>query len=255
MNLQSMKRQDVPLHAEVAAVLRHQILSGDLPSGTRLPALRELTERLGVARMTVVQAMNTLEDEGLIERHAGRGTFVREVDIPLRHTLQMKADLDQIHAMVEGLEVSALEGETVLETGQDGRRFRSMRRIHARDGKPFCRAEVRLDDEVFRRAPERFSGEIVVAVLRDIGVAVASARQRIAISYADFGLAQALEISVNSAVIRVYREFYDARGDLIYSAALTYPGDLLELEIEFAVNGADGESPAPGGERNSARLG
>ncbi|MEM9263152.1 MAG: GntR family transcriptional regulator, partial [Pseudomonadota bacterium] len=68
MNLQAMKRAAVPLHAEVAAVLRHQIMSGELPSGTKLPALRELTEQLGVARMTVVQAMNTLEDEGLIEK-------------------------------------------------------------------------------------------------------------------------------------------------------------------------------------------
>ena len=30
MNLQAMRRQAVPLHAEVAEVLRHQILSGDL---------------------------------------------------------------------------------------------------------------------------------------------------------------------------------------------------------------------------------
>ena len=63
-NLQSMRQQDVPLHAEVAAVLRHQILYGDLPYGSKLPALRELTETLGVARMTIIQAMNTLEDEG-----------------------------------------------------------------------------------------------------------------------------------------------------------------------------------------------
>ena len=77
MNLQAMKRAAVPLHAEVAEVLRHQIMSGELPAGAKLPALRELTETLGVARMTVVQAMNTLQDEGLIEKHSGKGTFVR----------------------------------------------------------------------------------------------------------------------------------------------------------------------------------
>ena len=100
MKLQSMRRKAVPLHAEVAAVLRHQIMSGELQPGARLPALRELTEQLGVARMTVVQAMNTLEDQGLIERHSGRGTFVREVEIPDRHALHMKAEISQIHSMV-----------------------------------------------------------------------------------------------------------------------------------------------------------
>lgn len=235
MNLQSMKRQAVPLHAEVAAMLRHQIMSGDLVPGARLPALRELTEQLGVARMTVVQAMNTLSDEGLIEKHSGKGTFVRDVQIPNRQTLNMKAELSQLQAMVSQLEVSVVDDETQVEIEEDGE-YRCMRRMHAREGKPFCRVDIRLDNSVFEQAPDRFSKEIVVTVLKDIGVAVASARQKVTISYADFELAQALEINVNAAVFRVFREFFDAQGGLIYSANLTYPGDMLELEIEFAVD-------------------
>jgi len=223
------------LHAEVAAMLRHQIMSGDLVPGARLPALRELTEQLGVARMTVVQAMNTLSDEGLIEKHSGRGTFVRDVQIPNRQTLNMKAELSQLQAMVSQLEVSVIDDETQVEVEEDGE-YRCMRRMHAREGKPFCRVDIRLDNSVFEQAPDRFSKEIVVTVLKDIGVAVASARQKVTISYADFELAQALEINVNAAVFRVFREFFDAQGGLIYSAILTYPGDMLELEIEFAVD-------------------
>ncbi len=234
MNLQAMRRQAVPLHAEVAEVLRHQIMSGDLAPGARLPALRELTEELGVARMTVVQAMNTLEDEGLIEKHSGRGTFVREVQIPSRVALQMKADLSEIHAMVEQLEVSVRKGDITIEKSKDGRYFRSMRRIHARGGKPFCQVDIQLDDDVYEQAPDRFTQEIVVAVLRDLGIDVERARQNITIAYADFNLAKALGIKVNSAVFKVLREFFDAEGKLIYSAKLYYPGDLLELDIEFA---------------------
>ena len=47
-------------------------------------------------------------------------------------------------------------------------------------------------------------------------------------------MAQALGIKVNSAVFRVLREFLDEDDGLIYSATLSYPGDLLELEMEFA---------------------
>ena len=206
MNLQSMKRRAVPLHAEVAEVLRHQIMSGELPAGAKLPALSELTEQLGVARMTVVQAMNTVAEEGLIERHSGRGTFVRDVVIPDRHTLRMKAEMSQIHSMVSQLEVSVQVGDTTVESSEaDGRSFRCMKRIHAKDGKPFCRVDLRLDDSIFAQAPDRFSREIVVAVLKDLGVAVSSARQKVTISYADFDLAQALNINVNSAVFKVFR--------------------------------------------------
>ena len=231
-----MKRQAVPLHAEVAEVVRRQILSGDLGPGSRIPALRELAGELGVARMTVVQAMNTLEKEGLIEKHVGRGTFVRKVDIPDRVRLRMKAGISEIHALVDQLEVSVHQGDTTIEKSDDGRNYRYMSRIHNRDGKPFCQVEIRLDDEIFERAPERFSQEIVVAVLTDLGIEVASARQNVTIGHADFDLAGALDIKVNSAVFRVLREFYDARNNLIYSARLLYPGDNLEFEIEFATD-------------------
>ena len=236
MNLRSMKRKAVPLHAEVAEVLRHQIMSGDLLPGARLPALRELTEELGVARMTVVQAMNTLEDEGLIERHSGRGTFVREVQIPDRVSLQMHAEISEIYSMADQFEVSVRKGDATIEKSEDGRYFRCMRRIHARGGKPFCQADIKLDDQVYERAPDRFTRETVVAVLRDLGVVVANAHQKIMIAYADFGLAKALGIKVNSAVFRVSREYFDEHGVLIYSAKLLYPCDVLELETEFSTN-------------------
>ena len=236
MNLQSMKRKAVPLHAEVAEVLRHQIMSGDLLPGARLPALRELTEELGVARMTVVQAMNTLEDEGLIEKHSGRGTFVRKVQIPDRVSLRMRAEISEIHAMVDQLKVSVRRGEATIEKSEDGRYFRCMRRIHARGGKPFCLADIRLDDQVYERAPDRFRQEIVVAVLRDLDVDIANARQQVTIAYADFDLAKALGIKVNSAVFKVLREFFDEKGVLIYSAKLLYPCDMLEFEIEFSTD-------------------
>ena len=135
MNLLAMKREAVPLHAEVATLLRNQILSGSLPSGAQIPPLRELSEDLGVARMTVRQAMDTLEDEGLIERFAGRGTFVRQIALPERQQLNMRADLSELHSMVAQLEVSIVkEGPTEVVEDGEGRAYRSMKRIHAHDG-------------------------------------------------------------------------------------------------------------------------
>lgn len=236
LHLQAMKRAAVPLHAEVAEVLRHQIVSGELRSGTKLPALRELKEQFGVARMTVIQAMNSLEEEGLIEKHSGRGTFVKDVIIAPRHTLQMKADISQIYEMVDQLEVSVTRNEAIIEKTPNGRYFRAMSRIHTRLGKPFCQVDIKLDDQLFDQAPDRFATEIVVSVLRDLGVTVDRARQKITISYADFAMAQALGIKINSALFRVQREFLDKNGKLIYSATLFYPGELLELEMEFVTS-------------------
>ncbi len=48
----------------------------ELPTGSRLPAERDLAKRLGVSRTTVATAYRELEDLGLLRSHVGRGTFV-----------------------------------------------------------------------------------------------------------------------------------------------------------------------------------
>ncbi len=58
--------------------LRHRILSGDLPPGTRLPSELELVRQLGVNRSQTRQALQQLEKEGLVVRRRGSGSFVAD---------------------------------------------------------------------------------------------------------------------------------------------------------------------------------
>ncbi|MGW4302687.1 FadR/GntR family transcriptional regulator [Streptomyces sp. NPDC004646] len=52
---------------------------GLVPGGERLPAERELAERLGISRVTLREVLKVLHDQGLVESRRGRygGTFVR----------------------------------------------------------------------------------------------------------------------------------------------------------------------------------
>ncbi|MCX7382139.1 MAG: PLP-dependent aminotransferase family protein [Alphaproteobacteria bacterium] len=61
--------------------LRGGILSGALPSGSRLPPSRHLAEELSVARQTVVLAYERLAAEGYVRARVGSGTFVA-TDLP-----------------------------------------------------------------------------------------------------------------------------------------------------------------------------
>lgn len=65
------------LWEQVAADLRADIESGDLPAGSRLPNEIELAEIYGVARGTVRRAVLELRGEGLLTVTTGRGTFVK----------------------------------------------------------------------------------------------------------------------------------------------------------------------------------
>ena len=56
--------------------LRVLIADGGYQAGDRLPAERELIERLGVSRNSLRKGLETLEREGAIWRQVGKGTFV-----------------------------------------------------------------------------------------------------------------------------------------------------------------------------------
>lgn len=55
------------------------ILKGILRPGERLPSERELSERLGVSRPSLREAVGEMQDRGLLVSRAGAGIFVAEV--------------------------------------------------------------------------------------------------------------------------------------------------------------------------------
>lgn len=67
-----------PAYLRIADWLRGRIDAGEFSAGERLPPERDLVASFGVARMTVRQALDLLQAEGIIVRHRGRygGTFV-----------------------------------------------------------------------------------------------------------------------------------------------------------------------------------
>lgn len=71
----------IPLYIQIADKLISRIESGDLSPGEKLPPERELSERIGVNRMTLRRALKVLESQGLIMRKHGVGTFIAEPKI------------------------------------------------------------------------------------------------------------------------------------------------------------------------------
>ena len=66
----------IPLYQQVAAHLRRQITSGEMPVGTQLQPHRRLAEHYGVSIMTINKALSGLVSEGVLHSRVGRGTFV-----------------------------------------------------------------------------------------------------------------------------------------------------------------------------------
>ncbi|MDH6448682.1 MULTISPECIES: FCD domain-containing protein [unclassified Streptomyces] len=87
---------------------------GLVPGGERLPAERELAERLGISRVTLREVLKVLQDQGLVESRRGRygGTFVlpRAQDAIGEEELRRRiaeVDIEDVLRFREVLEVGA----------------------------------------------------------------------------------------------------------------------------------------------------
>jgi len=64
------------LHDQVAAEIRRAIAEGEAAPGERLPPARDMAAVLGVNANTVLRALRTLREEGLLEFRRGHGVRV-----------------------------------------------------------------------------------------------------------------------------------------------------------------------------------
>ena len=69
---------EIPLYSQLIGIIQRTITSGALRPGDLLPSETELCEAYGVSRNTVRQAIGTLEEDGLVVRKRGKGTFITD---------------------------------------------------------------------------------------------------------------------------------------------------------------------------------
>lgn len=79
----------------IASILRDEILSGQIRPGSRMTGERDLCERFRVSRVTVRRALRILEDESLVLRRHGSGTYVapspqRRIPLMIDYTGSMR---------------------------------------------------------------------------------------------------------------------------------------------------------------------
>lgn len=230
----------IPRYLQVADLLRKRISRGIWGQGHKLPSLEALAQEFGVARVTMRQAVELLSRDGLVSPQQGRGTFVTgqpedphwlKVDTTLDDLARMYRDTDpQILTMDE----SAAAPQLHPHEGQAAPRYVFMRRIHARDGKPYCVISIYLDERIFRRNPQRFRDETVIPLLHSMkNVNIAQAHQVLTIGTADMEVARYIDVPVNAPVAEVRRVFRNERNEVIYLGLVTYRGDAIHVEMNL----------------------
>ncbi len=160
MTVSSTDRQSgVPLYLQLAAAIRRRIERGSLPAGSKVPSLQNLQMEFGVARVTVRQAMDRLEREGLVSRHKAKGTFVKSNGGD-RHWLRLTTQWESLLRELRNnspAQIPVDDPPALPPLGEDAKQAAAyvyLRSVQGRDGDPYALVNVHLAKDIFERDPE-----------------------------------------------------------------------------------------------------
>jgi len=233
----------IPRYLQVASVLRRRIRDGRWSVGEQIATLEVLEREFGVARVTVRQAIDLLQGEGLLQSFQGRGTFVTKAPDNDRW-IQLATDWDSLVAPIRDSVVHLLStAEDVpprIETG-DGTpapAYVFLRSVQTQGGRPYAYARVHVAKRIHARAPKLFASRAALAVLSEMDdLDISRAHQTLAIGAADMEMAKNLGIALNAPTAEARCVVADGSGTVIYVGEITYPGDCVRLNIELIGEG------------------
>jgi len=229
----------LPLWYQVMQVLRLAILTRDPAEGARLPTEAQLADQYRVSLATLRQALAVLEDEGLIERHRRRGTFIRG-EVPRRRRLEVAGSLDTVISQQAAEDVRVLDIREVDTPAELAERFRgephlvAVRRLRFEHGEPVSYAENFVIPRWGRHltAEGLSRGSVTETLRRALGVPIARIEETAEAHLATPEIAQRLAVDLLSPILFCTGLTYDTDGAIVDAAFLYYRGD----RFTFAVN-------------------
>ena len=163
------------LSTAVTRQIEKLILRGILRPGERLPAERELAERLGVSRPSLREAVAELQDKGLLKAKAGAGIFVADVlgNAFSPALIQLFAEHDEAVfdyiAFRRDLEGLAAERAARFASDTDLKVIQTVfDRMEAAHAKPNSRNEAHLDADFHMAIIEASHNVVMLHMMRSM---------------------------------------------------------------------------------------
>ncbi len=71
------RRKHIPLYIQLADLIRQQIINGTIKPGDKLISEAAMIRKYQLGRLTIREALAVLVNEGLLEKHHGKGTYCK----------------------------------------------------------------------------------------------------------------------------------------------------------------------------------
>lgn len=240
-DIQLDKSGSSPVYLQIASSIKTLLLSGKIAVGCAFPPEHVLAKQFGISRMTMRQANDVLEREGLIERQRGRGTFAVQNRL-IKQEQEARSFSEEIRRR-GGVPSSRLVSFQTRESSpalaaefeiEAGAALYVIDRVRLADGVPMALESVQIPAA---RCPnlERFN--IVDYSLYQIfeenyGIELARTEEEISAIVPQKIHRKTLDVPSNVAILLVKRRTFTTDGKLFELSTDAYRGDLYVAMVQ-----------------------
>jgi GntR family transcriptional regulator len=212
------------------------ILIGKVKPGGKLPSEPDLAKMLGVSRATLREAMRAFEEQGLIRRRQGVGTFVVRHQQVIETGVEILESIESIAARI-GLEVSMgmlniermpANSEQAVELHRpEGTALVQLTRVINAEERPVAFLVDLLPEEFLpiNGLKEDFTGSVLDWLLKRGTPELDHSKTEIQAVAAPSEIARALQIQRGDVLLKFSANLYSAGGELVdHSSSYFLPG-------------------------------
>ena len=233
-------RSDASLYKQIYLILRSRILNGEYSNQSVLPGEMEMARQFGVSRITAKRALNDLAAEGLCIRKRGIGSIVtfKPSTGPLQADVQGLLEfLSHVNLNTKAVMLSleylpASEKISEILKIPRGTEIQRSTRMRVFEDKPFSYLDTYVPADLGRSMDQSGLGtRAALTLLEDQGVKVKNAEQTITATLADTSIAEALEVSPGSPLLRITRVVFDEKSRVVEYIIGLYRPDRFEYRM------------------------
>lgn len=241
-SLSSSRLPAPPLYERIKGALREGILSGQYAPASLLPSEAAMCAQFGASRITVRQALADLQNEGLIFRRHGKGTFVSQPKA-FQNVTALQGFAEAMSAQGHAIRNRVLRLETVpaptdvaqaLQLAPDAP-VAELHRVRLLDQSPVSFEVTWLPEalgNIVARA-DLATRDVFLVLEQDAGVALGHATLAIDAVLADHATATALDTGAGAPLLRVERLTHDAHGTPVDFERLYFRGDAFQYRLRL----------------------
>lgn len=231
---------NIPVYIQIHDKIKIDIENGVWAIGDRLPSERELATQFNVSRMTLRQAIQTLADEGILERKIGSGTYVarKKVQETMTGTTSFTEIMISQNRKPSSRTISyniakpsSSEMEKLNLTSED--QILRMERIRFADELPIC---FEVTSVPYFLINQYSKAEITHSLYKTLeekgGNKIGRANQTISSMLASEKIADYLEIKRGDAILRLRQISYLEDGHPFEYVRTQYVGGRFEFYLE-----------------------